>query len=661
MWILDSCYRGAVELWVKEGGSVRRVQADYTPFFYLHLADAAPHRELIDALDSLYPVEECTFRTVCGCRQGYRIGAGRSVALAIESQTRFAADLYNVDVRPDQRFLAERGIFPCSYPEESRFSLDFPVPLTELAIRVHGDPHRDREIAAVSIGGKRIEGDERRILSDLSSILASVDPDVILFPDAAAWLRHIRRRAEEYDLEVAFSRSGEYREIADRSYWSYGRREYKSGIGLPDGRILVDTARSFTYREGGLAGILLASRLTALPPSLAAHVTPGTLISAYEIYEAVRRGIAVPFRKGDAEHARRLQDLRAEDRGGMILQPRAGLYEGVGELDFTSLYPSLIVKHNLSPETLRSPARDGFLPEVLRPLLALRRSAKRQKRQHPGYASMDAILKWMLVTCFGYTGYRNAKFGRIEVHESVTHHARDVLLRTKRIAEAMGFAVVHGIVDCLWVQGGDMGVLKAAVEEETELPAETETYDWIVFLPMPDGYGAYNRYFGRLADGSMKMRGVMARRRDTPEYVRRMQQEMLQVLGSAADRAGLAALRGRAEEIYFRHARGLACAAPEDLVIRRRINRPDHARNSLESAAVRAYGHCGIEIAAGMEMGYVVRDAGRWLVDTPWDADSIDLRYYCGLLEKAWSEVAFCLNCAAAGEDDVWPAQPHSG
>ena len=24
------------------------------------------------------------------------------------------------------------------------------------------------------------------------------------------------------------------------------------------------------------------------------------------------------------------------------------------------------------------------------------------------------VLKWLLVTCFGYTGYRNARFGRIE-------------------------------------------------------------------------------------------------------------------------------------------------------------------------------------------------------------------------------------------------------
>ena len=58
----------------------------------------------------------------------------------------------------------------------------------------------------------------------------------------------------------------------------------------------------------------------------------------------------------------------------------------------------------------------------------------------------------MLVTTFGYLGYKNARFGKIEAHESVNAFARDGLLRAKKIAEAGGFSVVHGIVDCLWLK-----------------------------------------------------------------------------------------------------------------------------------------------------------------------------------------------------------------
>ena len=35
---------------------------------------------------------------------------------------------------------------------------------------------------------------------------------------------------------------------------------------------------------------------------------------------------------------------------------------------------------------------------------------------------------------------------------------------------------------------------------------EVEHFDWIVFEPLKDGFGAYNRYFGRLSDGSVKVR-----------------------------------------------------------------------------------------------------------------------------------------------------------
>jgi len=53
---------------------------------------------------------------------------------------------------------------------------------------------------------------------------------------------------------------------------------------------------------------------------------------------------------------------------------------------------------------------------------------------------------------------------------------------------------------------------------------------------MADGSGAYNRYFGRLNTGKIKIRGVMARKGDTPEYVKKMQQEVFEVLAGA--RAG---------------------------------------------------------------------------------------------------------------------------
>ncbi len=219
--------------------------------------------------------------------------------------------------------------------------------------------------------------------------------------------------------------------------------------------------------------------------------------------------------------------------------------------------------------------------------------------------------------------------------------SREILIRTKDIAEEMGFTVLHGIVDCLWVQGVAVEMLKQTVEKEIGIQTEIEHFNWIVFLPMNDGSGAYNRYFGRLSDGSVKVRGIAARRHDTPEFVRSMQGAMLEVMAGAGS---ITALTGKEEvirTIFCTAVRCLPDADPRALVIHRRISRLTYAHRCLEGAAVQAYRDRGIEIAPGMKIGYIVRDARRYAVDTGWDATGFDLPYYQNLLEKAWEEIAF--------------------
>jgi DNA polymerase I len=723
VWIFDSYYKGCVELWGRERG-LSRASAAFPPSFYMRLSDPPAHREMIEALESIYRVEECSFSTIFGSLQGYRIYAGRKVAEKIEVQTRYGVELYNVDVRQDQRYMAERDLFPCGESDESRFSPDFDDPLTRLEIRVAGDPYLPGEICRVDVldgrrewfevetirnssaqrpvdilsgQRERFEGRERAVLSDLLEFIRVHDPDLLLIPFADTWVPMIVKKARRWGLVPAISRSGSFRPMASRSYWSYGRVYHKESALIPEGRVLIDTARSFVYRESGIKGVLLASRLTGLPPNLTSRFTPGTLISSYEVYEALRRGIAVPFRKRDAEMVRGFSELKACDKGGMIFQPQPGVYERVCQLDFTSLYPSIIVKYNLSPETIGHPERRGFLSTVLSSLLTLRIETKRRKKAHPEYAGPDSVLKWMLVTCFGYTGYRNAKFGQIQVHESITAISRELLMQIKELAEGMGLQVLHGIVDCLWVKGTGPEALQEAadfqrakdfqnaedfqsavdfqeaVERATGILTELEAYDWIAFLPMSDGSGSYNSYFGRLSEGKVKTRGVMARRGDTPEYIKKMQQELFLLLAEARNLGEIRGLEGRAGEIRRRYSQGLNGAGARELAVRRRVSRLSYSRRCAEASAVEAWLRSGLPLAPGMEIGYVVRDAEEWAVEpvrmageepmrtavedpvgtgvedpvraavegTVRAAGEFDARYYEKLLEKAWREVAF--------------------
>ena len=643
MWIFDSYDKGCVELWGRERG-LTRASAAYPPSFYMLLRDPPAHREMIEALESRFKTVECSFRTIFGTFQGHKIYAGRKVAEKIEIQTHHQAELYNVDVRQDQRYMAEHDLFPCGDRDESRFSPDFDVPLTTLELQVTGDPSMPTEISCVEVldGHKRkLQGPERTVLSDLMERIKSHDPDLILCPHADTWIPVMVRRARRYGLEPAISRTGFFKPMASKSYWSYGKVNHKEGALITEGRILIDTIRSFVYAESGLKGVLMASRLSGLSPNLTSRFTPGTLISSYEVFEALRRGVAVPFRKRDAEAVRNISDLRASDKGGMMFQPEPGVYEKVHEIDFTSLYPSIIVKYNLSPETIERPELKGFLSTVLSSLLSLRIETKRLKKTNPDYAGIDSVLKWMLVTCFGYTGYRNAKFGQIQVHESITAISRELLMQIKDLAESMNFQVLHGIVDCLWVIGEPISSFKEAVERETGILTEVDSYDWITFLPMADGSGAYNRYFGRQDTGKMKIRGVMARKGDTPEYVRRMQKELFEVLAEAKSREDLKRIELRAREVAGRYRDRLGDADVRELAIHRRVGRLNYSRRCAEASAVQAHVKQGISLAPGMEIGYVVKDAKKWEVEPERTAAEFDAGYYRKLLQKAWEEAAF--------------------
>ena len=83
MWIFDSYYKGSVHIWARENGLVQTV-APYPQFFYLHLKDPPAHAGMIEALESLYRVEEAHFATIYGRVDGYRTLADRSLAEKID-------------------------------------------------------------------------------------------------------------------------------------------------------------------------------------------------------------------------------------------------------------------------------------------------------------------------------------------------------------------------------------------------------------------------------------------------------------------------------------------------------------------------------------------------------------------------------------------------
>jgi DNA polymerase-2 len=351
------------------------------------------------------------------------------------------------------------------------------------------------------------------------------------------------------------------------------------------------------------------------------------------------------------------------------------MHKDVAEIDFVSMYPSIMVHFNISPESVGTHGLDsatvpeigipvdqseeGLVPKTLRPLLAKRIAIKerlatmdrRDCRYGPLKARSDA-LKWLLVVCFGYLGYKNARFGRIESHESVTAYGRESLLRAKEAAEDMGFTVLHMYVDGLWVKRpgiaseDDLKPLLDEIAKRTGLPIALEgIYRWIAFLPsrVDHRVPVANRYFGVFQDGMLKVRGIDVRRHDTAPFVAQAQLAALAKMARVPSGRSLdVCLPDVMKELQGRLATLRARQVPLDqLVVAQTLSRAlDEYR--VPSPAARAATQLqaiGKEMRPGQRVKFIFTqgEPGVWAWDLPQQpsAESVDTLRYTELLARA--------------------------
>ena len=564
--------------------------------------------------------------------------------------------LYNVDLRFGQRYCLAHRIFPCGLlwynngrwrAEEEQFALDYPLPkLRAELLDIHVDnplgiPRFQDKLLGARMGGIEVEGSEAEILEKLNAAVRDVDPDVVLTDGGDAFtMPYLARKAAEHSVNLQLGRDPDrFVERRGKSYFTYGKIVYKPGQYLLKGRLHLDRGH-FAYRESAMAGLAELSRLSLLMPQEQARLTPGTAISAMQVNLAVRDECLVIWKKNRPEDFKTAEDLILGDRGGFIFEPEVGLHEGLYELDFSSLYPSIMAKYNISPECLDCSccggsafpvpglkyrlctSRVGLIPRVLKPILERRRYYKKMKKE-PGplqqvYGDRDSILKWLLVTCFGYTGYSNARYGRIECHEAINAIARDLLVRTMEIAESHGYDVVHGIVDSIWIHARpNADSIRTVVDHiagATGLTIELEgRYKWIAFLPCKTtGVGALNRYYGLFESGEFKLRGIELRKHDTPGFINVAQETMLAVLSEANTAAefreripkAIDALRSTAKRI-------LDNAIPlREFVLTKSVTKAvdEYVVLTATAAALRQLKDRGFTIEPGESVRYVVTD-----------------------------------------------------
>ncbi|TRM76217.1 hypothetical protein DJ523_01535 [Sulfolobus sp. E5] len=167
----------------------------------------------------------------------------------------------------------------------------------------------------------------------------------------------------------------------------------------------------------------------------------------------------------------------------------------------------------------------GIVPEALEWLIKRKEELKRIDEERA-----EAV-KWILVASFGYLGYRNSKFGKIEAYELVTYFARKTLRKAIELAKEYDLEVLHGIIDSLIVRGDKVEDYMKRVEEVTGLKMKRDDMNWVIFFQNRKGMSYPMRYLGKLKKGEMKVKGMI--RENMPNVIKDFLRDAVEVLSKA--------------------------------------------------------------------------------------------------------------------------------
>ena len=505
------------------------------------------------------------------------------------------------------------------------------------------------------------KADEAENLKTLSRVIERFDPDIILtqggdefvlpYLAARASINHVSR-----DLYLSRDKTPLENSIFDLSgskdhYMSYGIifRRSKVQVYL-SGRIHLDTTAygSLHFSEGNIPGVIEVARISRVNLQRLARITIGGALQSIQFYNAYKLDHLIPPFKKSPEGFNSALDLIRSDRGGHIFEPLIGVFDQVVELDFSSMYPSIMTNFNVSSETLNCKCckedgtgvkvpgldfhicskRQGIISKSISLPLNKRLKCKAHVRKtgEPRYKFTDIALKWVLVVSFGYLGFKNARFGKIEAHQTVCAFSREFLLRSAEIAEKHGCRVLHGIVDSMWLQD-TKGRSPEEFERVTrqvadEITAHTSInmswdgrFDNIVFLPSraERDVPALSHYWGIKSDGEIKVRGIEVRRRDTPKIVKDAQYALIDVFQGAKTVGEFKKRIPKAKEKLYEYVDRIekGNVTKEELTIRQRVSRKpsQYKVNSYQAVAARQLERTGVIVSPGKNVRYIILNA----------------------------------------------------
>ncbi|GBF09424.1 DNA polymerase 2 [Aeropyrum pernix] len=361
------------------------------------------------------------------------------------------------------------------------------------------------------------------------------------------------------------------------------------------------------------------SQVSGLPLDQVMAASVGFRLEWRLIREAAKLGELVP---------NRVERSEGRYAGAIVLRPKPGVHEDIAVLDFASMYPNIMVKYNVGPDTLVRPGEEyrgeevytapevghkfrksppGFFKKILERFLSWRRQIRSEMKKHPPespeYKLLDErqkAIKLLANASYGYMGWPHARWYCRECAEAVTAWGRSIIRTAIKKAGELGLEVIYGDTDSLFVKNDPEKVerLIRFVEEELGFDIKVDKVYRRVFFTE-----AKKRYVGLTVDGKIDVVGFEAVRGDWSELAKETQFKVAEiVLKTGSVDEAVDYVRNIIEKLR----RGQVDL--RKLVIWKTLTRPPsmyEARQPHVTAAL-LMEKAGIRVEPGAKIGYVV-------------------------------------------------------
>ncbi|MEM1516027.1 MAG: DNA polymerase II [Thermofilum sp.] len=411
----------------------------------------------------------------------------------------------------------------------------------------------------------------------------------------------------------------------------------------------ADDARSaFLIGEAVLPFAIQLSEIVGLPLDQIFAASVGNRVEWFLIRQAFKRGELAPNSKERKEETY---------KGAIVLSPRPGIHRNIAVLDFSSMYPNIMIKYNISPDTYISPVESvpegevnvapevghkfrknppGFFRSILEELIRVRREIVRRMRELSPESEEFRILeerqkavKVITNAVYGYTGWPPARWYMREVAEATTAWGRVIIKETIRKAQELGLTVIYGDTDSIFVVYEPERVSKLIDYVNAEMGFEIKVdriYSKIFFTE------AKKRYCGFTLDGKIEIVGLEAVRGDWAELSKDIQEKVVEIiLVEENPWRAVEYVRSVISDLY------LGKVPLEKLIIWKTLTKEldEYEVDAPHVQAARMLARAGYRVYKGMKIGYVVTKYGsskvsdrakpHILVRSP---DEVDVEYY---------------------------------